>query len=174
ADRPAVFDRQISSFVGRESEMGLLGHRWALAQQGLGQVVGVVGDPGIGKSRLIWEFLRREVTRPSLVLETACAALGRPTPYLAVIGLLRAYFKVEASEGEWRVRERVPAAHTAFAAALVPPLPALLSSLDFPVHEADWDPPEPPGRPRHTLEAVKRLMVSESARQPLLLVFEDA
>src|SRR5262249_13702317 len=75
ADRPAAFDRQISSFVGRESEMGLLGHLWALARQGLGQVVGVVGDPGIGKSRLIWEFLRREVTSPSLVLETACAAL---------------------------------------------------------------------------------------------------
>ena len=54
----------------------------------------------MGKSRLVWEFLHRTQAARGLVLETASVALGRPTPYLAIIELLRAYFGVEAGEPE--------------------------------------------------------------------------
>ncbi|PYM41649.1 MAG: hypothetical protein DME16_24740, partial [Candidatus Rokuibacteriota bacterium] len=172
ADRPAVFDRQMSSFVGRDSEIELLKNRWDLASQGLGQVVGIVGDPGVGKSRLIWEFLRGG-TR-GLVLETASIALGRPTPYLAIIEMLRMCFGVETGDTDAAIRNKVTQHLTDLDPSLVVSLPAFLSLLDVPTEDSAWDGLDPTRRRRQTFDAIKRLMLRESARQPLVLVFEDA
>jgi len=175
ADRPAMFDRQISSFVGRESEIELLENRWSLAAQGLGQIVGIVGDPGVGKSRLVWEFLHGGVTRGRpLVLETASVALGRPTPYLAIIELLRTYFAVEAGETDAAIRGRVVRRLGDLDPSLAGSLSAFLSLLNVPTEDSAWDGLDPARRRQRTLDSIKRLMLRESARQPLLLVFEDA
>ncbi len=174
ADRPAAFDTQISAFVGRESEIALLASRWTLATQGLGQIVGIVGDPGVGKSRLVWEFLHGGFKGPRLVLETASVALGRPTPFLAVIELLRTYFGVEAADTPGDVREKVVRRLGDLDPALDASLPAFLNLLDVPTGDSAWDALDPARRRRRTFDAIKRLMLRESARQPLLLVFEDA
>src|SRR5713101_3001262 len=129
ADRPAMFDKQISLFVGRESEIGLLENRWGLAAQGLGPIVGIVGDPGVGKSRLIWEFLRGGTSR-GLVLETASVTLGRPTPYLAIIEMLRTCFGVEAGETDLAIRNKVAQHLADLDPSLAVSLPAFLSLLD--------------------------------------------
>jgi transcriptional regulator with AAA-type ATPase domain/tetratricopeptide (TPR) repeat protein len=169
-----AFGGEISTFVGRRSEMALLDDRWALAAQGLGQIVGIVGDPGVGKSRLVWEFLHSDVKRAGLTLATASVSLGRPTPYLAIIELLRAYFGVEAGEPEALVRERVTERLRALDESLLTARPAFLSLLDVPAGDPAWDALPPSRRRQRTLEAMKRLMLRESARQPLLLVLEDA
>lgn len=173
ADRPAMFDRQISIFVGRESEIGLLESRWALAAQGFGQIVGIVGDPGVGKSRLIWEFLRGATSR-GLVLEATSVALGRPTPYLAIIEMLRGCFGVDAGETESDIRNKVAQHLVDLDPSLAVSLPAFLSLLDVPTQNSEWDGLDPARRRRQTFDALKRLMFRESARQPLVLVFEDA
>ena len=174
ADRPALFDRQISFFVGREPEIELLQDRWRLATQGHGQIVGIVGDPGVGKSRLVWEFLHGGAARQGLVLETASVALGRPTPYLAIIELLRACFGVDAGESDAVIRDKVTRHLADLDQALIASLPAFLSLLDVPTGDIAWDGLDPTTRRKRTFDAIKRLMLRESARQPLLLVFEDA
>ena len=174
ADHPAVFDREGSSFVGREPEIGLLENRWDLAAvHGYGQIVGIVGDPGVGKSRLIWEFLHRGTSR-GRVLETASVALGRPTPYLAIIELLRKCFEVAAGETDAAVRDKVTRHLAELDPSLSASLPAFLCLLDVPSEDSAWDGLDPLRRRRRTFDAIKRLMLLESARQPLLLVFEDA
>src|SRR6185295_1304892 len=83
-------------FVGRHDELALLGARLNAARGGRGQLVAVVGDAGVGKSRLVWEFARAVEVLGVRRLETASyAAL---TPYLPVIDLLRHYFAIESDD----------------------------------------------------------------------------
>jgi predicted ATPase len=174
ADRPALFDRQISFFVGRDSEITLLHNRWDLARRGHGQIVGIVGEPGVGKSRLVWEFLHAARSGPGLVLETASVALGRPTPYAAIIDLLRAYFAIDAGESDALIRDTVARRLADVDRALVPVLPAFLSLFDVPTGDGAWEALDPVRRRKQTFDAIKHLMLRESVRTPLLLVFEDA
>jgi transcriptional regulator with AAA-type ATPase domain/tetratricopeptide (TPR) repeat protein len=174
ADRPALFDRQISFFVGRDAEIELLQNRWDLATQGHGQIVGIVGDAGVGKSRLVWEFLHGGASRQGLILETASAALGRPTPFSAILELLRAYFGVEAGEADAVIREKIARRLADLDQVLVSSLPAFLSLFDLPTGDVTWEGLDPTRRRKQTFDAIKRLMLRESARQPLLLLFEDA
>ena len=171
---PLAFGERMSRFVGRRTEMDLLESRWALAQQGMGQVVGIVGEPGVGKSRLTWEFIQASASEERLVLETVSAALGRPTPYLAVIDMLRLYFGIEPGEAEPGIREKVERRLGELDPSLGPALPALLSLFDVPVEDAAWQVLDPDRRRQQTLDGIRRLMLRESVRQPLLLVFEDA
>jgi predicted ATPase len=86
--------RGLSRFVGRQSELDQLHRGLEQAQRGHGQVVAVVGEPGVGKSRLVWECLHSHRTQGWLVLESSSVSYGKATPYLPVIDLLRGYFQV--------------------------------------------------------------------------------
>jgi transcriptional regulator with AAA-type ATPase domain/tetratricopeptide (TPR) repeat protein len=173
AERPA-FDAQVSSFVGRESEIELLEDRFDLAAEGHGQIVGIVGDPGVGKSRLVWEFLHGGTRDRGLVLETASVALGRPTPFLAIIELLRTCFGVDAGEADAAIRTKVTRHLADLDPSLAGSLPAFLSLLDVPTGDTAWEGLHPTRRRQRTFDAIKRLMLRESERQRLVLLFEDA
>ena len=82
--------RGLTPFAGREVEMAALAHAVGHARAGRGQVVGIVGEPGVGKSRLMWELLRSDLLREWVVLRASAAAYGKRSPYLPVIELLRA------------------------------------------------------------------------------------
>ncbi len=166
--------RRLTRFVGRQAEMDVLRSRWELAGRGRGQVVGLVGEPGVGKSRLVWEFLHAGVDRGWLVLEAASATLGRPAPFLAVIDMLRLYFDVSPGEAKDSVRDKIARRLALVDETLTRSLPVFLTLLDVPVDDAGWQILEPSERRRQTLAGIRRLMLRESARQPLVLVFEDA
>jgi transcriptional regulator with AAA-type ATPase domain/tetratricopeptide (TPR) repeat protein len=172
--QPGGFGEHPGTFVGRRGEIETLQARGAMAGQGRGQIVGIVGDPGVGKSRLVWEFAHRSPDRGWLVLDTASAALGRPTPFLAAGDLLRVYFDLAPAEPEESVRSKVIRRLEGLEEALLPALPGFLTLLDIPVADAEWHQLEPAQRRRQMLAGVKRLLLEESTRQPLLLVFEDA
>jgi transcriptional regulator with AAA-type ATPase domain/predicted ATPase len=171
---PGDFGDRPGRFVGRHQEIETLQARAALARQGQGQIVGIVGDPGVGKSRLVWEFAHGGLDRGLLVLETASVALGRPTPFSAVVDLLRLYFDVATGEAEEVVREKVTRRLAVLDESLLSSLPVFLTLLDVRVDNVAWLTLDPTQRRRQTLAGIKRLMLRESARQPLLLVFEDA
>jgi tetratricopeptide (TPR) repeat protein len=136
--------------------------------------VGVVGEPGVGKSRLVREFINALGAGQRLVLETASVALGNPAPYLAVIELLRTYFQLDGGEEADAIRGKVSEALRGLDEGLLPALPALLTLLDVPVPDPQWQGLAPAQRRKRTFDGVKRLLLRESRRQPLLLVFEDA
>ncbi len=94
-------------FVGREREMDALNAALESAGTSLGQVVAVVGEPGVGKSRLYYEFVHSHRTRDWLVLESGSVSHGKATAYLPLIDLLKNYFQIENADDARRIRERV-------------------------------------------------------------------
>ena len=165
--------RGLTRFTGRDVEMAGLHQALDLAAAGRGQFAAVVGEPGVGKSRLLHEFTHSDRTRSWLVLETGSVSYGRATPYLPLIELLRSYFRIDSRDDHHQIRERVAAKVSVLDRALTPILPALLALLDVPIEDPRWKESDPSQRRRLTLEALKRLFLRESQAQPLLLVLED-
>src|SRR5262249_23576949 len=137
------------------------------------QLVALVGEPGVGKSRLVWEFGHSHRTQGWLVLEAGSGSYGKATSYLPVIDLLKSYCGVETPDHPRRIREKGGGKLLTLDPALQPTLPAFLALLDLPVDDPAWDALDPPQRRQRTLDALKRLLLRESQEQPLLLVFED-
>ena len=165
--------RGLTKFVGRTSEIAHLGEALDLARNARGQVVAVVGEPGVGKSRLLWEFAHSHRVDPCLVIETASVSYGKATTYLPVIELLRGYFQIAPHDDMRKIREKVTGKLLSLDRELEPTLPALLALLDVPVEEQEWTRVEPPQRRQRTLDAVKRLLLRESQVQPLVVIVED-
>src|ERR1700730_2809775 len=165
--------RGLTRFVGRDAEIELPRRALALALEGHGQLVALVGEPGVGKSRLVYEFTHSHRTEDWLVLEAGSVSYGKATSYLPVIDLLKGYFKIHDRESHREIREKVTGKLLALDRALETILPALLALLDVPVDDAHWQALAPPQRRQRTLDAVKHLLLRESQGQPVLVVFED-
>src|SRR5499425_2469365 len=165
--------RGLTRFVGRDREVQQLAQALERAAAGHGQAVVVVGEAGLGKSRLVWEFSRSHRTHGWLVLESGSVSYGKATPYLPVIELLKAYCRIQERDDPRAIRERVAGKLLTLDRSLEPLLTPLLALLDVPVDDKNWETLDPPQRRRRTLEAVKRLLLRESQVQPLLLIVED-
>jgi class 3 adenylate cyclase/tetratricopeptide (TPR) repeat protein len=165
--------RGLTRFVGRDAEIEHVGRVQRLAGEGRGQLVAVVGEPGVGKSRLVYEFAGSHRVQGWKVLQAPSVSYGKATSYLPVIDLLRSYFKVQGQDGSREVRAKVTGTLLTLDRALEPMLPALLALLDLSVDDPSWLKLDPGQRRRQTHEAVKRLLLRETREQPLLLIFED-
>ena len=165
--------RGLTTFVGRTNEVAQLVDALDFAQRGRGQVVAVVGEPGVGKSRLFWEFAHSHRTSGCLVLEAASVAYGKATTYLPVIDLLRGYFQIEPRDDQRKIREKVTGKLFSLDRALELALLPFLGLLDVPVDDSEWTRLDPPQRRQRTLDGVRRLLLRESLVQPLVLIFED-
>ncbi len=165
--------RGLTRFVGRQPELELLGRALGLAAGGAGQVVAVIGEPGVGKTRLFSEFLSSPSARGWLLLEGEAVSYGTATPYYPLRDLLRAYFDLEPRSDEAWIREEVTARLRRLDPALESTLPAVLALLDVPVSDRAWLALDPPQRRQRTLDALKRLLLCESQVQPVLLVCEN-
>jgi class 3 adenylate cyclase/tetratricopeptide (TPR) repeat protein len=169
----AAAARGLTRFVGRDSEIQQLARSLDRARTGSGQLMAVVGDPGVGKSRLYWEFIHSSCTEGFLVLESTSVSYGKATAYLPVIDLLRMYFKVHDTDDARTTREKVTGKMLTLDENLRGALPALLSVLGLPVEDDQWRSLGATDRRRRILDAVKRLLLRESQVQPLVLLFED-
>jgi class 3 adenylate cyclase/tetratricopeptide (TPR) repeat protein len=169
----AAARRGLTRFVGRDGELEQLRRAQQLAANGHGQVAAIVGEAGVGKSRLVYEFTHTHRLQGWLVLESASVSYGKATSYLPVIDLLKGYFKIQDRDDLREIREKVTGKLLTLDRALEPTLPALLALLDVPVDDASWRTLDPAQRRQQTLDAVKRLLLREAREQPLLLIFED-
>jgi class 3 adenylate cyclase/tetratricopeptide (TPR) repeat protein len=165
--------RGLTQFIGRDTELAAFHETLARAAQGRGQVLALVGEPGVGKSRLVRETAAMARDAGWRVLETGAVSYGTATPYLPVADLLRSYFGVQARDDPATARQRVVDGLLALEPALTADLPALLALLDLGTDDPDWQALDPLHRRRQTLDAIKRLLLRESQEQALLLVFED-
>ncbi|MGU7770269.1 adenylate/guanylate cyclase domain-containing protein [Burkholderia sp. MR1-5-21] len=164
--------RGLARFVGREAELQRLHGALTEASAGHGQIVGVVGEAGVGKSRLFHEFKERS-QRGCLVLETFSVSHGKAFAYLPLIELLRNYFQITAQDDERRCREKITGRVLTLERGLEDLLPYLLFLLG--VSDAGSCVANMDARIRRdrTFEAIKQLLVRESLDQPLQLLFED-
>ncbi|MGH8058569.1 MAG: adenylate/guanylate cyclase domain-containing protein, partial [Candidatus Entotheonellia bacterium] len=118
--------RGLTRFVGRQLELDTLRQALERAARGQGQVVAVIGEPGVGKSRLFWEFTQSHRTQGWLRLESGSVSYGKATPYLPVIDLLKAYCQIEARDEARRMREKLTGKLLTLDEALMATLAALL------------------------------------------------
>jgi predicted ATPase/class 3 adenylate cyclase len=165
--------RGLTRFVGRQQELAALQQALERAGMGHGQVVALVGEPGVGKSRLVYEFVHSHHTPGWLILESTSVSYGKASPYFPVIDLLRRYSHVEEHDDTRTIRAKVTGQVLTLDPALQDTVPALLSLLDALPEDNPFLTLDPPQRRQRTLDALKRIFLRESQEQSLLLVFED-
>jgi class 3 adenylate cyclase len=165
--------RGLTRFVGRESELEQLRQALERARAGHGQVAAVVGEAGVGKSRLYWEFTHSHRAQGWLILESSSVSYGKATNYLPIIELLRAYFQIEHVDETRKIREKVMGKLLSLDRQLEPCVVPILWLLDVPIEDEKWRRLDPPQRRQRILDGVKRLLLRESQVQPLMVLFED-
>jgi class 3 adenylate cyclase/predicted ATPase len=164
--------RGLTRFVGRQGELEQLHRALEQAKAGHGQVVGVMGEPGLGKSRLFYEFTVA-AQRGCLVLEAYSVSHGKASPYLPLMELLKHYFRIEPQDEERQRRAKVMGQVLVLDRSLEDTLPYLFALLGIEDQPSPLQQMDPQIRRRRTFEALKKLFLRESLNQPLLLIFED-
>jgi class 3 adenylate cyclase/tetratricopeptide (TPR) repeat protein len=165
--------RGLSRFVGRDTEFDQLRRAAEDTHAGRGQMVAVVGEPGVGKSRLYYEFIHSHHVQEWLVLESGSVSYGKATPYLPLADLLRNYFKIDTRDDIRGIRVKVTGGLLTLDEALKDTVPVALWLLDALPEDSAFLTLEPAERRRQTLAAVKRILLRENHLHSLLLVFED-
>jgi class 3 adenylate cyclase/tetratricopeptide (TPR) repeat protein len=165
--------RGFSRFVGRVDEMQALESVLARAIAGDGQVVGVVADAGVGKSRLCYEFLERCRARGIPAYEAHCVAYGRAVPLLPVLELIRAYFGVTEQDSARAARDKVAGRMVLLDVTLTDAVPLMLDFLGVPDPERPAPPLEAEARQRQLFDTIRRMMRARGAREPAVMLLED-
>jgi len=165
--------RGLSSYVGRRAELGRLEKMLAAAHAGRGQAAAVTAEPGVGKTRLVYEFLQSPGIREWQVLESTSLSYERTTSYLPIIELLRKYFELDETSTAPETGRRVAARLRGLDAELDEEVAPILSLLDALPEGDPFRALDARERRRRVLDALTRVLLKESDRQPLLLVFEN-
>ena len=164
--------RGLTRFVGRERELAAMAGALEQASAGHGQVVAAVGEAGAGKSRLVYEF-KATIPDGCKVLEAYSVSHGKASAWLPAIELLKSYFDLADEDDDSRRSEKVEAKARALDPALAETLPYILSLLGVAGAGASLAMMDAQIRRRRTLEALKRIIIRESLKQPLVVIFED-
>ena len=164
--------RGFSRFVGRETEMAVLQEALARASEGSAQIVAVVGEPGVGKSRLCHEFAERCRAQAVEIYSAAAISHGSQVPLLPVLELLRGYFGVTERDSDRVVREKVAGRLLLLDESFKDVLPLVFDFLGVP----DPDRParvDPQARQRSLQEFLTRLVHTGARQMAVVIVLED-
>ncbi len=169
----ACLAKGLTPFVGRNREIAHLMDCFEEVKEGRGQVVGVVGEPGVGKTRLVCEFIELLPAGAFTSLEGGCLHYGDTIPYLPILDILKAYFQVHEDDSEAVVKEKIRCRISSFGdlcGAIVSPIHEVLS---LPVDDPVYEKLEPRQRREKVFEAIKMFLTLESQKNPLIVVVED-
>jgi class 3 adenylate cyclase/tetratricopeptide (TPR) repeat protein len=170
----------LNRFVGREAELAQLAAAATRASFGRGRVVTIIADAGVGKSRLLHEFLRALPSGAWHVLRLAAISHAANAAYHLAAELLRTWIGVEPADERWQIGRKLSQAIAAHGDAHrdahggngVDPVP-LRALLDLPVEDAEWPTLEPPARRARIEQAMRLAILREASVQPLVLLVED-
>ncbi|HSB42508.1 MAG TPA: adenylate/guanylate cyclase domain-containing protein [Methylomirabilota bacterium] len=165
-------EQGLTPMVGRERELGQLLEAFARARAGEGQVVFVVGEPGIGKSRLLLE-LRRRVGADAGWHEGHCLSFGKGMAFRPLVDLVRRWFGVEDGDGEAAITAKLERGTAEIGGDLETVVPYLRALLSIDAGDEGVRAMSPAERHGGTLEALRRLLVQAAERQPRIVVIED-
>ena len=161
--------RGITDLVGRRPEMEILNGAFQKAKKGEGQVVDVVGEAGVGKSRLVYEF-QKKFKQEGIFLTGVCVQYGQMINFLPVIDILKEAFGIEEGMTEDRIGKRIAEEVDQDLSEMIPFFRSLLS---LKIEDAKFNALEPEGRKFGTFEAVKGLLISLSRRKPIVIFIDD-
>ena len=165
--------RGLSRFVGREAEVERVREAFTRSRAGEGRLVALVGEPGVGKSRVIREFVEGSWMEGAILLEGRPVAYRKTPSWMPVVDALRRYCEIDRLDEERIIREKITGKLLALDRALAPALPALLALADLEPEDPAWRALDPPQRRRRIQEAVRNVLLAESRRQPVVFVVED-
>lgn len=165
-------ERGLTSFVGRERELQLLFQCFEKAKAGHGQVVFVVGEPGIGKSRLLLEF-RRRLANDATWLEGRAMSFGRSIAFHPLIDLLKRNFRIEEADSEAAIIKKVDAGVLRLGDDLRPIVPYLRYLLSADPGDRAVSGMDPQLRRGEIFDALRRLALRAAEIHPQVLVYED-
>ena len=166
-------ERGLTALIGRERELGILRECEARVRSGRGQVVGLVGEPGVGKSRLLYEFRQALGGDTVTWLEGHCVAYGEATPYLPILGMLRVYFQIEEDDNPLQIEEKLRQGIRRVDPALEGMLPFLGELFGLPDATEALKHLDPKDKRQKTFEAIRTLIVAGSRQRLHVLLLED-
>jgi class 3 adenylate cyclase/tetratricopeptide (TPR) repeat protein len=163
----------LTRFVGREKSIASLMEAFEKTQSGSGQIVGVVGEAGVGKSRLLLEFKKRLSYDNIIYLEGRCLQYGSTMVYLPVLDILRSYFEIKEGDQELLIKKKMEEKILQLDEKLRGVLPAFHELLSLKVQDQAYQKLEPMQKREKAFEAIGDLLVRESQNRPIILVVED-
>jgi len=166
-------ERGFSQFVGRAPELGRLEEALARAKGGEATAVGVVAEPGIGKSRLYHEFAQRCRAEGLEIFEAQGQAHGKSIPFMPILQMLRSFYGIDDQDPEQLAREKIAGRSLLLDAAFAEDLPLIFDFLGVPDPERPVPRMDPEGRQRALADFLCRLVSNPARRKILILVIED-
>lgn len=163
----------LSQFVGRGRETRALSDALGRARDGRGQVVAIAGEAGMGKSRLVHEFLQGPEAEGLRCLRSAAMPHERTAPYQLVADNLRSWLGIGNQDGQAEIEAKLAATISELRRCHAADLAPLRSLLDLPVQDELWERLDPVQRRRRTHDAVRSLVLQVAAAEPFIIVVED-
>jgi len=166
-------ERGLTPFVGRERELELLLDGFERARAGRGQAFSIMGEAGVGKSRLLYEFRNAIANEDVTFLEGKCLSYSRGVAYHPAIDLLKSNFDITESDEDYHIRDKVKRGLKELGVDEAHTLPYLLELLSVKDSGIDRIPMSPESRKDRMMEALKRIVLSGSEIRPLIMAVED-
>ena len=163
----------LTMFVGRKNSIAALMEAYEKVQSGLGQVVGIVGEAGIGKSRLILEFRKKLPPNKAAWLEGRCIHYGGSMAYLPILEILRSYFDINEGDREFIIKKKLEDKILRLDERLKNTLSPFQELLSVKVDNEAYLQLEPTVKKLRKFEAIRDLLIRESESQPLVVVVDD-
>jgi class 3 adenylate cyclase/tetratricopeptide (TPR) repeat protein len=170
----ASISRGLVRFVGRKNSMAAMNTAWEKVLAGLGQVLGIVGEVGVGKSRLLLEFRKSLSPDGFAYLEGRCLHYGGTTAYLPFLDILKSCCGIEEGQREYVVNKNLKETLAALDRGLLAAaLPACQDLLSLKVEDESWQQMPPRERRELTFDALRNIFIRLSQEKPLILAVED-
>ncbi len=169
----AAAAKGLTRFVGRKNSMAAFMEAYEKVKSGTGQVVGVVGEAGVGKSRLLLEFMKRLPRGEFGYLEGRCIHFGSAIPYLPILDILNSFFEITEGGSEPAIRKQVSEKIMALDEKLQGVLPPIFDLLSLKVTDETYLRLDPRVKREKLFEALRNLIVRGSQQRPLILAVDD-
>jgi len=166
-------ERGLTPFVGRERELELLLDGLERVKEGRGQAFSIMGEAGVGKSRLLYEFRKAIANQDMTFLEGKCLSYGRSTAYYPIIDILKSNFNVREEDGDFEIRERVKKGLEVLKVEQASTLPYFLELLSVKDSGLENIFMSPEGKKDRIIESLKQIILKGSEIRPLIMAIED-
>jgi predicted ATPase/class 3 adenylate cyclase len=166
-------ERGLTPFVGRERELELLLDGFERVKEGRGQAFSIMGEAGVGKSRLLYEFRKAVANEDMAFLEGKCLSYGRGMAYHPIIDILKSNFDIREEDEDFAIREKVKRGLEVLRVEEVSTLPYFLELLSVKDSGIDRISMSPEGKKDRIIEALKQLALKSSEIRPLVMAIED-
>ncbi|MFC1896886.1 AAA family ATPase, partial [Thermodesulfobacteriota bacterium] len=166
-------ERGLTPFVGRERELELLLDGFERAKAGRGQVFSIMGEAGVGKSRLLYEFRKAVTNEDVSFLEGKCLSFGRGVAYHPIIDIVKGSYDIREGDSGLDIRDKVTRGLKVVGVEEDSTLPYLLELLSVKDSGFDQINMSPEGKRHQTIEALKRIALKGSELRPLVMAIED-